>query len=229
MGLGGDVMEMVWISKRRIAAKKTETITAISDVTMALWLEQGSIEVLSELDGEVVAKIESEGCVPLRDRAVHLRNTGRTPAIVFVAMGSVSPAAAPPPRAVALRKPHAATPPRAVAPPKPHAAPPLSRAAPPLSRVAPPPRAIAFSRSAAAFPQSAAAPKPQMLEMAERRLQQPAFADRSPVKKFNVFCTTNSHGLLNDTPLSNAKAVALQDEHLAENTDCADCTRIRPA
>jgi hypothetical protein len=222
MGLGGDVMEMVWISKRRIAAKKTETITAIPDVTVALWLEQGSIEVLSELDGEVVAKIESEGCVPLRDRAVHLRNTGRTPAIVFVAMGSALPAAAPPPRAVALPKPHAAPPPRAAALPKPHAAPPPRAAAPPR-------RAVAFSRSAAAFPQSAAAPKPQLLEMAERRFQQPAFADRSPVKKFNVFCTTNSHGLLNDTPLSNAKAVALQDEHLAENTDCADCTRIRPA
>jgi hypothetical protein len=147
---------VLWISKRVIAARSTETITTRSDVALTIWVERGRVDVLDKLGGKPIATIGSPGPVSLVSSPTHLQNKAGTLATVFVA---------------AYGEPERA--PRPVRGPLPQAAP--------------------------------------------------------AIVTWNVFCSKNGHGLLNEEPLSRGDALDLQASHIDEHPGCKTRTKIREA
>lgn len=104
------------ISRHSIGAGKISTVSSRDDAVITLWVEKGSVDLIEDVNRpkRVLARIEARCSVPLPPGKVHLRNAGKSPALVFVAMAQ---AADPPPPVHRVKKnmPDAAAPPDGVA------------------------------------------------------------------------------------------------------------------
>ncbi len=76
------------IARVQIPSGETRTLTTRTDLAVTVWIERGAVEVLAGRgsDAPVLAEPANSGPTPLGPGEIHLRNVGKSAALVFAAM-----------------------------------------------------------------------------------------------------------------------------------------------
>lgn len=88
----GRIQGFLAVSRHSIGAGEISTVSTRHDVLITLWVEKGSVDLIEDVNQpeRIEARLQSRCSVPLRPGEVHLRNAGKSPALVFVAMAQAA-------------------------------------------------------------------------------------------------------------------------------------------